>query len=201
MSDVLEALFGSRVRTRLLRFFLLNPEAEHSAEESAKRNMVNVQQARKELQLLKKIKFVSEKVRRGKKVYVLNPEFHFYPELKNLVAKSNAYPQCQSLAKLKSVGDVKLVLLSGTFLNYPKSKADMVLVVNNTNRARLKAVMHSLEAEIGKEVNFLLMNSDEFKYRVDMLDRFLLDFLEGPHEEVINKIPTLKRFIANLKKH
>jgi hypothetical protein len=33
-----------------------------------------------------------------------------------------------------------------------------------------------------------------------MLDRFLLDFLESPHDELVNKIPRLKVFIAGLKK-
>ena len=39
------------------------------------------------------------------------------------------------------------------------------------------------------------MNTDEFKYRLDMLDRFLIDFLEGPYSEIVNKIPGLKRFV------
>jgi hypothetical protein len=33
-----------------------------------------------------------------------------------------------------------------------------------------------------------------------MLDRFFMEFLENPYEEVINKVPELKRFIAGLKK-
>ena len=61
--------------------------------------------------------------------------------------------------------------------------------------------MSSLEAEIGKEVSFVLMNSDEFKYRLDMLDRFLLDFLSSPHTEIVDKLPGLKHLILGLKKY
>jgi hypothetical protein len=132
---------------------------------------------------------------------LLNQKFYFYFELKNLFAKSTSSPQCKSLAKLKNIGDVKLVLVSGIFLNYPKSKVDMVLVANNVSRGKLKNVMNSLEAEVGKEVNFILMNSDEFKYRLDMLDRFLLDFIEGTHMELIDKIPGFKRLISGRKKY
>jgi len=32
-----------------------------------------------------------------------------------------------------------------------------------------------------------------------MLDKFVLGFLEGPHEEIINKVTGLKRFIAKRK--
>ena len=77
----------------------------------------------------------------------------------------------------------------------------MVLVANNVSRGKLRSVMNNLEAEIGKEISFVLMNSEEFKYRMDMLDRFLLEFLEGPHDEVINKVPGLKRFIMGRKKY
>jgi hypothetical protein len=201
MSETLEVIFGSRTRTRILRFFLLNPEREFTPAEIIQKNMLSALQVRKELNDFAKIKFLNLKARKNEKKYSLNQDFHFYPELKNLIAKSNSHPQCKSLGKIKSIGDVKLVLVSGVFLNYPKSKADMVLVANNVSRGKLRAVMNSLEAEIGKEISFVLMNSEEFKYRMDMLDRFLLEFLEGPHDEIINKIPGLKRFIIGLKKY
>lgn len=201
MSETLEILFGSKAKTRVLRFFLLNPEKESNIAEIAKKNMVSTAQVRKEINDLKKIKFIAEKTKKGKKYFVLDQNFHFYPELKSLISKSASSPQCKSLGKIKYIGDVKLLLVSGIFMNHPKSKADMVLVANNVSRGKLRTVMNNLEAEIGKEVSFVLMNSDEFKYRIDMLDRFLLDFVEGPHTPLIDKIPGLKRFIAGLKKY
>jgi len=201
MSEILETLFGSRAKARVLRFFLLNSENDYSVAEITKKNMLTLAQVRKELNCLKKIKFISEKIKKREKRYILNKNFHFFPELKSLVAKSNVYPQCKSINKIKGVGDAKLVLISGVFLNYPKSKVDMILVINNIHRSKLKNVMNSLEAEVGREVSFVLMNSDEFKYRLDMLDRFIIDFLESPYDEVINKIPGLKRFVAGLKKY
>jgi hypothetical protein len=201
MSETLDSLFGSKAKTRLLRFFLLNPEKEYLISEMVQKNMIPSTRIRKELNELKKIKFIVEKVKKSGKTYTLCPEFYYLDELKNLFAKSNAYPQCKSLGKIKLIGDVKLALVSGTFLNYPKSKVDLVMVANNVSRGKLKQAMGNLEAEIGKEISFVLMNSEEFKYRLDMLDRFLLDFLEAPHEELINKMPGLKRIMHGLKKY
>lgn len=202
MSEILEALFGSKARLRVMRFFLLNLENECEASEIAKKNMLTLPAVRKEINALKKIGFIKEKSKKGKKTYNLDQQFHFYPELKSLFSKATASPESKSLARIKTIGEVKLALVSGVFLDYAKSKVDMVLVVNNVNRSKLKNVMNTLEAEIGKEVSFALMNSEEFKYRLDMLDRFLLDFLEGPHTEIVDKIPGLKRFIAGrLKKY
>lgn len=201
MSEILETLFGSKAKTRVLRFFLLNPEGEYPISDIAQKNMLTSAQVRKELNSLKKIKFVTEKSRKNQKYFVLNKSFHFYPELKGLIAKSNIYPQCKSLGKIKGIGEVKLALISGIFLNHQKSKVDMILVINNASRGKLKSVMNNLEAEVGKEVSFVLMNSEEFKYRIDMLDRFLMEFLEGPYDEIVNKIPGLKRFVAGIKKY
>lgn len=200
MSEILEFLFGSRAKSRLLRFFLLNTDRECTTREIADKNMLKITQVRKTIHGLRKIRFIIEHSRNGNRVYALNPKFPLIPELRNLIIKSNVFPNTGSLARIRSIGDVKLALASGVFLNYPKSKADLILVVNNVNRARLRTLMSNLEAELGREVSYVLMNGDEFKYRLDMLDRFLLDFLEGPHDELVNKIPRLKQFIAGLKK-
>lgn len=200
MSDILETLFGSRTRARLLRFFLLNPEQEYQSSEIIRRNMTRKPEALREIKSFKRIKFILERRKKGKKFYILNTNFPFYPELRNLVVKSNIYPQCASLGKIKHIGDVKLSLISGVFLNYPKSKADMILVANSVNRRKLKNLISSIEAEIGKEISYVLMSSEELKYRMNMLDRFLMEFFEGPHDEIINRVPGLKRFISNLKR-
>lgn len=199
MSDVLEAILGSKEKMRLMRFFLQNPEHEYAADDIAQRNMLLARKMRKELNSLVKIKFVLTKKKKGKVQYTLNQGFIFYPELKNLIAKDNLFPQSKSLDKVKTLGNVKLAVISGAFINYHKSKADMILVIDEVNRSKLKSLMNNLEAEIGKEVDFVLMNNEEFKYRLNMLDKFILEFLEGPHEEIINKIPGLKRFILSRK--
>lgn len=199
MSEILENLFGSKEKTRILRFFLQNPEQEYGLGEIVKRNMLNSKLAKKELENLKKIKFILERSRKGKIFYTLNQDFIFYPELKNLVSKDNIYPKSKGLDRVKNIGNIKLAVVSGAFINYQKSKADMILVGDGVSRAKLKNLMGSLEAEIGKEVDFVLMSGEEFKYRLNMLDKFILEFLEGPHEEIVNKISGLRRFIANRK--
>jgi hypothetical protein len=199
MSETLENLFGSKERTRLLRFFLQNPEQSFDPDEIFKKNMLNSGKTRSELSSLVKIKFVLKRTRKGKNFYELNPEFIFYPELKNLFVKANVSPHCKSLTRVSKIGNIKLAVVSGAFINYGKSKADMILVGDNVSKAKLKNLMSALEAEIGKEITFVLMTMEEFKYRLNMLDKFILEFLEGPHEELIDKIPGLKRFIAQRK--
>lgn len=195
-----DTLFGSKARSRLIRFFLLNPGMEFSTAEVSAKTLISRPETSRELVRLAKMKLVTERSRKGRKCFVVNEDFPFYTELKSLVSKLNVHAQSQIFRKLKIVGEVKLILISGLFLNYPKSKVDMILVVNNVNRTKLKHAIAHLEAEVGKEIRFVLMNMEELHYRLNMLDRFFIEFLEAPYEEVSNKVPELKRFIAGLKK-
>lgn len=195
-----DTLFGSKARSRLIRFFLLNPGAEFSAGEVSEKTLISRIETSRELIRLSKMKLIIERSRKGRKFFLVNESFPFYTELKSLVSKLNVHAQSQIFRKLKIVGEVKLILISGLFLNYPKSKVDMILVVNNVNRTKLKHAIAYLEAEVGKEIRFVLINMEELHYRLNMLDRFFIEFLEGPYEEVTNKVPELKRFIAGFKK-
>lgn len=199
MSEILSSLFGSKERVRLLRFFLQNPDQPYEFADIVKKNMINSSKTRSELSNLEKIKFIIKRTKKGKNSYEMNQYFSFYPELKALIVKSNVFPQCKSLGNISKIGNVKLACISGVFINYPKSRADMILVGDGISKAKLRNLMNNLEAEIGKEINFVLMTLDEFKYRLNMLDKFILEFLEGPNEEIINKISGLKQFIANRK--
>jgi len=195
-----DALFGSKARARLIRFFILNPGAEFGTALIAEKTLISRTEVSREILRLAKMKMVVEHSRKGKKTFSVNEEFPFYTELKSLVSKLNVHAQSQVFRKLKIIGEVKLILISGLFLNYPKSKVDMILVVNNINRTKLKHAITHLEAEVGKEIRFVLMNSEELHYRLNMLDRFFIEFLENPYEEVTNKVPELKRFISGLNK-
>ena len=195
-----DTLFGSKARSRLIRFFLLNPGVDFSAGEVSEKTLVSRPEATRELNRLSKMKLIVERSRKGRKYFIVNEDFPFYTELKSLVSKLNVHAQSQVFRKLKIVGEVKLILISGLFLNYPKSKVDMILVVNNVNRTKLKHAIAHLEAEVGKEIRFVLMNNEELHYRLNMLDRFFIEFLEAPYEEVSNKVPELKRFINEMKK-
>jgi hypothetical protein len=199
MSEIFSQLFDSRVRARLMKFFMLNDNHDFSVAEIVKKNKLTFRQVAGELNRLERIRMVLSRLKKGKKYYRTNEDFIFYPELKSLVVKSNTLPECRSLGRIKSLGKVKLALISGVFLNYPKSQSDLLIIGDELSKAKLKHLLESLEAEVGKEINYSVMNSEEFKYRTDMLDKFIMDFLENPYEEIICRISNLRE-IANRRK-
>lgn len=191
MKNQLEILFGSRERWRLIKFFLLNGKGEFFAKEIIDKNKLVLKEATLVLAQLTKSQFLLSSSKQGKKIYSLNKEFPFLEELKNLVVRSNVFPQCESLEKIKGLGDVKLAIISGSFINYPKAKTDLLIVGDTLSQARIKHLLEDLEAEMGRELNYSIMTLAEFKYRANMFDRFILEMLESPHEVVVNKMTQL----------
>jgi hypothetical protein len=178
---------------------MLNDKQAYSIKELVKKNKLTSSQISSELVRMERIKMIDLRSKKGVKYFQTNRDFIFYPELKSLVVKSNTLPECRSLSKLKDLGKIKLALISGVFLNYPKGQADLLIVGDELSRAKVNHLLENLEAEVGKEINYSLMSSEEFKYRTDMLDKFIMDFLEGPYEEIFCKISNLKE-IANRRK-
>lgn len=179
----LEALFESKVKLRLLKLFLYNPEERFLASEIPKRTQVDWRSVQRELKLLKKVKFL-------KKInlyYWLNPKFEFYSELKNLILKSTPASIDKIIDGIKKLGRVKLAIISGILLNCENCRADL-LIVGEINRKKFEKFLASLEAEVGKEINYAIMNTEEFNYRHNMFDRFIRSILEGPHKKIINKL-------------
>lgn len=198
--QVLEILFGSKSRARLMRFFILNNDSDYPLSEILSRNLLNSVEARRELKALQKAGFIREKIRKGKKYYQTNMQFPFYQEIERLVVKSDIFPQCSSMANVKKVGDVKLVVTTGVFMNYPKSKLDLLLVVDNVSRIKLKTLINHLEAEVGKELRYMVLTGEELTYRLNMLDRFLINIFKEPHDIIFSKVPKIKQVVSVLKK-
>ncbi len=199
MVDILEHLFGSRSRARMLRFFVLNPGKEISLAQLRTRLNIDGRRVRADVHMLRKIGFVTESTLKKEKIYVLDETFPYYVEMRNLFIKANTSPQCKELRKLEDVGRIKLILTSGIFLNYDKARVDILIVSDDINRQKLLKAIHAIEAEVGREVRYMAMTSEELNYRLNMMDRFLIDVLESPHNLVVNRIPKLQKFIVGLR--
>ncbi|MEA1925655.1 MAG: hypothetical protein U9M90_00210 [Patescibacteria group bacterium] len=200
MKNSLEELFGSRERWRLIKLFLLNEKEKFTAQEIAKRNKVNGRKTVRILEQLTRANFICKRMKDKRKYFILNRQFPFFRELKDLVVRSNIYPQCKSLGKIKTLGKIKLGLISGVFINYPKSKTDLLIVGDSISHAKMKHLLEDLEAEMGREINYSLMSSSEFKYRTNMFDKFIMEILDSPYEVVVNKIANEIRQLLKVKK-
>lgn len=191
--NVLDKLFGSRVRVKLLKLMYRNYPGDFSSKDLAKKIQETSEATRKELNFLAELGLVNKKKAGGDFYFSLNPDFELFWELKTIILKPLP-AEVESLSKkIAGVGRVRLAILAGIFMDNEgpdkfEAPADLFIVGDDINKAKLRQLLASMEADVGKEIRFTLMDKDEFQYRYGMFDRFIRVLLEGPHQKIINKL-------------
>lgn len=201
--DILAKLFGSPSRVKLMRLFLMNPEDVFDMPEVSKRSKVPSAQLRKEIKLLLDIGLIKQRVivkmipKRGgkegaldkKKVngYGMDPSFPYLSALRSLVTEI-ALGKEDVAARFRNCGQMKLIIVSGIFLDESNSRVDILLVGDKLKRPIIEGVLRRLEAELGKELTYGILESAEFDYRYGIYDKFIRDILDYPHLVVLNKL-------------
>lgn len=201
--DTLAQLFGSAARVKLMRLFLFNPEASFSLGETARKVNEESNEVRKEISqltaagLVKKRSVVREihpKKGKGpvKKVhdlgYSLDPKFLYLQALKNLLVTVSLHADDTLVKKISNVGKVKLLIVSGVFIQEWDTRVDLLVVGDELNMGRLEAIMKTLESEVGKEITYSAFDTEDFEYRLGIHDRLVRDILDAPHTTLIDKL-------------
>lgn len=187
---ILEKLFESQAKTRLLKLFLRNTEESFAMTEIRARTQLDRKAILRNVLLLQDIGLVKSTMRKKVRVFSLNPQFVFYNELSNLVLKSSPASKQKMLARIRALGRVKLAVLSGIFIDEDPGarRVDLLIVGDAISDRKMKNFMRSLEAEAGIEISYTLLETEEFIYRYKMFDKFVHDILEKPHEKMIDKL-------------
>lgn len=185
---MLEQFFGSKARVKLLKTFLSRPEQQYYTRQLARDLGLQVNSIRRELENLKNIGIIKESEddsdnnedpkKNDKKYYQSDTDFLLFNELKQLFSKANLL-SCQAfLNKFKDDEDIKLLILSGIFTGETRSLSDL-LIVGKIKRSKFKEQLDILETDLGKEINYTIMDEVEYNYRLDIHDIFLYKLKQG----------------------
>jgi len=187
MTDGLEKLFGTPARVKLLRLFLFNPKQSYTLKDIALRARVVDREARREVHLLHAAKMIDRSTR-GKGVrYGLNQKFEYTAALQNLLL--NAPKRADDIVKrVRGVGTIRMIILSGIFIGEWEDRLDILIVGDKVKERMLRDRMKGLEAEIGKEIRFSLLTTEDFYYRLNMNDKLVRDVLDYPHAVVLDRL-------------
>lgn len=201
---MLEKLFGSKTRVKILKLFLINPWEKYYIRQLARDLKLQLNSVRRELENLENFGILTSDAKdfndqaasedkaepaagQEKKYYRANPNFVLFDEIKALIIKAQILYEKDFVKKLQAIGKIKLLVLTGLFVNNPNTLID-ILLVGKVNKPKLVKLIKELEVELGKEINFTIFNPQEFKYRRDITDIFLYGILEGRKLIVIDEL-------------
>ena len=202
---MLEQLFGSKTRVKLLRLFLNNPSQPYYLRELARKLKTQLNSVRREINNLEKIGVVKSvkladvlsgtkkakskksKIQGSKKYFLTDTDFILYPELKALLLKAQLLLERSFVGKIEKMSQIRLFILTGIFVGIEGFATDLLLV-GAVNRKKLAKIVREFEKELNHGINYTVMSSPEYKYRQDITDRFLYDILEGRKIVIIDKL-------------
>ncbi len=185
--DPLAKLFGSPARLKLLRLFLFNDDMAFTAADTAFRTRTPKDAVRKELSVLVGSGIIRKKP--GKEAtYATEKKSLHYEALKVFVRTTTDLSDAYIGTALKKAGAMKLIVLSGLFTGALESKVDVLVVGDSIDEKVLATSIHSLEAELGRELRYASFSTEQFRYRLGVYDRLLRDVFDFPNRVIIDKL-------------
>ena len=202
--EILERIFGSAAKVKLIKLFLFNPEVAYDAAEASQRTQISKGLARKEIINLFRIGFIkprtySKEIRRQKNRSVatmrkktngwtLDTHFPYIDALQSFLSQINPFRHKDIIDKISKAGKIQLLIISGVLIKEEDSRADLLVVGDHLKIGMLENIIKSIESEIGKELRYAVFETSEFNYRYSMFDKLIRDILDYPHEKIINKL-------------
>lgn len=187
---MIEQLFGSKTRVKLLQLFYSNPNRSFYVREITRKIDEQINSVRRELSNLLNAGIISSETTNNRLYYEINKSYQFYEPLSQIFGASAGVTgdedTSESTAALKSLGNVTLALYTGQFTRDEKSGIDF-LIVGDINQTQLTKYITDLEAKEGKAIRYAVMDRKEFDYRKQINDRFLLTVLDSKKQVILDK--------------
>lgn len=194
---MLEQLFGSQTRVKLLQIFLNNSESYYFVRELTRMLDSQINAVRRELEnlmdlgVIKEIKPVVEgkgkKSKQKMRYYQAATDFILYPDLKNMIQKTQFVIEQEFAQDLSKVGRITYLALTGAFVGEKTVQVDL-MIVGEVNKVKFKKVIETYEKKFNREINYTLFDTEEFNYRRNVADRFIYSILDSKKIVMVDEI-------------
>ncbi|HSX53194.1 MAG TPA: transcriptional regulator [Patescibacteria group bacterium] len=196
---MIEQLFGSKTRVKLLQLFYGNPNRSFYVREITRKIDEQINSVRRELANLLSIGIIASDTNNNRLYYEVNQSYEYYeplstifgggkPETATKKGGKKAEPAAEDpqTLSLKALGNVELALYTGQFTRDESSGVDL-LIVGDINQTKLGKFIADLEAAEGKDIRYTVMPLSEYRYRDQVKDRFLSNVLAAKKQILIDK--------------
>lgn len=199
--DALEKIFNSPAQVKIMRLFLYSGDTAFDFDTIKNKTQLSSRLVGKVLHRLFAADFIKQKTvlkplsanaRRGAarkklKGWILNSRFIYLEQFKNLLMSCQESERAAIAKRFTRAGRVKLLAISGVFLQSEGSRVDILLVGDHLRQAVITQALKAIEANMGKELRYAVLETKDFLYRLSVYDKFIRDILDYPHEKLVDK--------------
>ena len=200
---MIDALFGSKTRVKLLYLFLNNPGQPFYVREITRKIGEQINSVRRELSNMINVGIITSDSADNKLYYQVNQRYEYYVALRSIFASNNADVLVANkvsdsttaedyIAMLKGIAGIRLAILAGILVEGSTTSVD-VLLVGDIAAAKVKSFIKDVEKQEGREINYSVLSYDEFYYRLSVRDKFITEIINSKHNVVIDKDKVLNK--------
>jgi predicted transcriptional regulator len=180
--EKLQKLFGGAAKVKVLRLFIFNPGITFDARSICEKARITSAETRREIAQLSSIGMIKKRLSKYKGTsYVLNEDFIYLPILKQMMTDSVIASRDDITRKISKACKLKALVFSGFFIDNGDTRADLLIVAQSVQKDVLKNTIKKIEAEVGKEIRYAVLDQGDFNYRQSIGDRLIRDILDYPH--------------------
>ena len=199
---MIDALFGSKTRVKLLHLFLNNPGQSFYVREITRKIDEQINSVRRELSNMLEVGIITSDGVDNKLYYQVNQRYEHYVPLRaifgDITIRSDSIINKDTSSKeyigsIRDISGLRLAIISGVLVKGSKSSVDL-LMVGNLPSAKVNSVIKDIEEIENREINYTVLSYDDFYYRLSVRDRFISELLGAKYEiildvdNVLNKI-------------
>jgi len=199
---MIDALFGSKTRVKLLHLFLNNPGQPFYVREITRKIDEQINSVRRELSNMLEVGIITSDSADNKLYYQVNQRYDYYVPLRAIFAnvpadkpvavKVDDMPSDEYNVLLGNIAGIRLAIFAGVLIRGSTAPID-ILLVGSVAPAKVKAVIKEIEASEGRDINYSVLSYDEFYYRLSVKDRFITEILNSKHQVIIDKDKVLEK--------
>lgn len=194
---MIDALFGSKTRVKLLHLFLNNQGESFYVREITRKIDEQINSVRRELSNMLEVGVITCDSADNKLYYRVNQRYEFYVALKAIFGNNlndvvvgssvlggdpiKAYGQM-----INEIAGLRLVVFSGVLVKGSTAAIDALLVGDVTS-AKVKSLIKAIEKNESREINYSILSYDDFYYRLSIRDRFIAEIINGKHDIIVDK--------------
>ena len=189
---MLERLFGSDSRAKIIKFFCTHEYERCYMRELSRSLDIKLNALSRELANLEDMGFLAGSIEDNKKFYSIDRTFPLLPELKSLIVKSIVLLEKAVVRDINSMGGIQVFVLTGIFVN--QETGTDILLVGSFNRARAQKLINNLSRSFYQNLRFTLLSPAEYKYRLEVTDKFIYNVLNFSPIVIVNKYARLQQW-------
>ena len=187
---MIDSLFGSKTRVKLLYLFLNNLEKSFYVREITRMIDEQINSVRRELANMVSVGIVKQDAIDNKLYYSVNEDYPYVKPLMVIFSDKNNDDKKPASASwedsIKRIRGLKIAITAGKLDIGSITSVDLLLVGDNMSAVAIKNLIKRIEKAKKSEINYAIMTYDDFYYRMSVKDRFIMDIIRNKHSVLVD---------------